>query len=155
MTQSTRDIWILALRHSLGSLAYRMDKVLAHVPEGFPDHEPGQGARSPRAILAHMGDVIWFACRELDSSAPTAKREPPQSWEEEVDRFRAVQEELDRALARGPDLTPDTAARLLQGPLSDAMTHAGQLAMLKRMAGAPVERENFFAADIVFITDGA
>ena len=155
MTQTTRDCWILALRHSLGSLAYRMEKVLADVPEGFPDHEVGQGARSPRAILSHMGDVIWFACRELDGSAPTAKREPSQSWGEEVDRFRALLEELDRGLARGPDLPPDTAARLLQGPLSDAMTHAGQLAMLKRMAGAPVEGEDFFSADIGFITDGA
>ena len=27
--------------------------------------------------------------------------------------------------------------QFLQGPLADAMTHAGQLAMLRRLAGAP------------------
>ena len=38
--------------------------------------------------------------------------------------------------------------RLLQGPFSDAMTHAGQLAMLRRFAGAPVPPEDFSRADI-------
>jgi len=41
-----------------------------------------------------------------------------------------------------------TAETLLQGPLSDAMTHAGQLAMLRRLAGNPVAPENFIVADI-------
>jgi hypothetical protein len=38
--------------------------------------------------------------------------------------------------------------RLLQGPFSDAMTHAGQLALLRRLAGAPVPPENFIVANI-------
>jgi hypothetical protein len=38
--------------------------------------------------------------------------------------------------------------RLLQGPFSDAMTHAGQLAMLRRLAGSPVPPENFIVAAI-------
>jgi len=37
---------------------------------------------------------------------------------------------------------------LLQGPLSDAMTHAGQLAILWRLAGSPIPPENFVFADI-------
>jgi hypothetical protein len=41
-----------------------------------------------------------------------------------------------------------TAPRLLQGPFSDAMTHAGQLAMLRRLAGSPVAPENFIVAAI-------
>ena len=41
-----------------------------------------------------------------------------------------------------------TAGRLLQGSFSDAMTHAGQLAMLRRLAGIPVAPENFIVAKI-------
>ena len=37
---------------------------------------------------------------------------------------------------------------VLQGPFADAMTHAGQLAMLRRLAGSPIPPENFIVADI-------
>lgn len=133
MKDQVTEVWIAALRRSLGTLGYRAEKVLTDVPEGFPDYEAGHGVRSPRAILSHMGDVISFAFRTLDASAPMPKKKLSRLWEEEVKRFRTYLEELDRVLARCTNLDPDTAARLLQGPLSDAMTHAGQLAMLKRM----------------------
>lgn len=35
-----------------------------------------------------------------------------------------------------------------QGPLADAMTHAGQLAMLRRLHGVPVPSENFIFAKV-------
>jgi hypothetical protein len=38
--------------------------------------------------------------------------------------------------------------QFLQGPLSDAMTHAGQLALLRRLSGAPVASEDFIFADV-------
>jgi hypothetical protein len=41
-----------------------------------------------------------------------------------------------------------TDEQFLQGPLSDAMTHAGQLAMLRRLAGDPVPPENFVFAGV-------
>ena len=46
-----------------------------------------------------------------------------------------------------PLLQEMTAEQLLQGPFSDAMTHAGQLLLLRRLAGIPVAPENFIGAD--------
>jgi hypothetical protein len=40
------------------------------------------------------------------------------------------------------------AERLLQGPLSDAMAHVGQLALLRRLSGSPIAPEDFSAAAI-------
>ena len=37
---------------------------------------------------------------------------------------------------------------LMKGPFSDVMTHVGQLALLRRLADAPVAPENFVNADI-------
>jgi hypothetical protein len=38
--------------------------------------------------------------------------------------------------------------RLFQGPVADALTHVGQLAMLRRLAGCPIKGENYFRAEI-------
>ena len=37
---------------------------------------------------------------------------------------------------------------MFQGPIADALTHIGQIGMMRRMAGAPVRGENYFKADI-------
>jgi hypothetical protein len=69
--------------------------------------------------------------------------------QEETLRFHDMLGELARHIEAGtPMLEGLTAERLLQGPFSDAMTHAGQLAMLRRLAGHPVAPENFIVADI-------
>ena len=39
-------------------------------------------------------------------------------------------------------------ARLFQGPVADALTHVGQIAMLRRMAVCPISGENYFVAQI-------
>jgi hypothetical protein len=38
------------------------------------------------------------------------------------------------------------AEALFQGPIADALTHVGQLAMQRRLTGAPTRGENFFVA---------
>lgn len=43
---------------------------------------------------------------------------------------------------------PVTLEELLHGPLSDVMTHAGQLALLRRLAGSPLPPERFIEATI-------
>jgi hypothetical protein len=48
----------------------------------------------------------------------------------------------------GTEFQGITAETMLQGPFSDAMTHVGQLAMLRRLAGSPVPPENFLFAAI-------
>ena len=71
-------------------------------------------------------------------------------WEAaaEVRRFHEILEHLARHLAAGTELRGTTEERLLQGPFADAMTHAGQLAMLRRLAGSLVPPENFIEARV-------
>src|SRR5262249_53744962 len=74
------------------------------------------------------------------------------SLEEEISRFHDMLKEFAHHIEVGTELRDGmTPKRLLQGPLSDAMTHVGQLAMLRRLAGSPVAPENFIVAEI----DGA
>ncbi|MEQ1923362.1 MAG: hypothetical protein ABL952_12720, partial [Pyrinomonadaceae bacterium] len=75
--------------------------------------------------------------------------EPMPSLADEIVRFHEMLEDVARHIESDtPLLDGMTPERLLQGPFSDAMTHAGQLAMLRRMAGDPVPPENFIVADI-------
>jgi hypothetical protein len=62
-------------------------------------------------------------------------------------RFFAALEAFDRRLAsdRALAVAPE---KLFQGPIADALTHVGQIAMLRRMAGCPVRGENYFVAPI-------
>lgn len=134
------------LRHFLASLAYRTGKIVDSAPAGFAQFQAGYGIRSPHAILRHMNGLLAFARLYLEGRPGATLAEV--GWDDERRRFRLLLSELDQALQAHPDLTLSDARRLLQGPLSDAMTHAGQLAMLRRMAGEPLEGENFTRADI-------
>ena len=58
-----------------------------------------------------------------------------------------VLEAFDRRLASGVPLA-DSPERLFQGPVADALTHVGQIAMLRRMAGFPIGGENYHVAHI-------
>lgn len=137
------------LRHFVAALAYRSRRVLEGAPPNFADIEIGYGIRKPVEVLSHMSDVLSFAIRALSNSdEPKASREAG-AWDAELRRYGNVLRDLDVALDGATIIDPELAERLLQGPLADAMTHVGQLAMLRRAAGAPIPAENFFAADIV------
>ena len=64
----------------------------------------------------------------------------------EVARFFEQLATLDRELET---LVPGAAEPVIQGPLADALTHVGQLSMLRGMAGAPVRPESYARAEIV------
>lgn len=63
-------------------------------------------------------------------------------------RFHRTLEDLAGHLENGTPFQSVTPEQLLQGPFSDAMTHAGQLAMLRRFAGSPIAPENFIYANV-------
>ncbi len=137
------------LRHFVASLDYRTAKALDGAPSTYAAFSAGKGVRTPVEILAHMGDVLSFAVKKLrGDDGPRLPRTAIADWEEERERFRSIRVDLDSALADADALMRETALRLLQGPLADAMTHAGQLAMLRRLCDAPIPAENFFAAQI-------
>ncbi|MGA2081155.1 MAG: hypothetical protein ABSH53_11160 [Holophaga sp.] len=132
-------------RHFLATLAYRGGKCLRDAPDSFIHYDTGNG-RTPLDILAHIGDLLEWTLAMADGQGRW-KANPPGTWDQEAARFHQDLERLDRRLASGEPLQADEA-RLLQGPLADAMTHVGQLALLRRMAGAPVQNENYFLAEI-------
>ena len=137
------------LRHFVAALRYRTSKTIQDAPEGFFAFSPGSGVRTPVEILAHMGDVLTFAVRQIEGdSSYLGRRSEPGTWADEIGRFQGMLSDIAAALDARESLNTDLAERLLQGPLADAMTHVGQLAMLRRMAGSPVPGENFFAANI-------
>jgi hypothetical protein len=132
-------------RHLLATLAYRGGICFRDAPEAFARFDTGNGT-TPLTILAHLGDLLeWTLSMVQGRERP--QKSVPQSWDGEVARFYMALERLDQALASGEPLQAQWT-RLLQGPLADALTHVGQLAILRRMAGAPTARESFYAAEI-------
>ena len=133
------------LRHFLAALAYRTQKALRDAPESFGDHRVAAGVRTPRELVRHMTSVLGYA--RTFFSGGTYEAAALADLAAEVARFHEMLESLDRYLS-GPDTATATPEQLLQGPLADAMTHAGQLAMLRRLCGSPVAAENFLKAEI-------
>lgn len=138
-------------RHFLATIAYRFQTAVRQAHPGFGEFLAGPGTRTPNEIVRHMTQVLMFARRELtDSEGPTFS--PGGSFDKEVDRFYLTLKDLDRDVANSDANDARLMKRLLQGPLSDVMTHIGQLAMLSRLSGAPVPAEDFSKAKIDFLT---
>jgi hypothetical protein len=134
------------LRHLLATLAYRAAKVLRDAPPGFGDHAFGPTARHPVQIVAHMGDLMAWAVTIADGDIKW-NAGGSDDWNRGVARFFDGLTALDRALAAdGP--FKGSVDKLIQGPLADALTHVGQLALLRGMAGAPVRPESYARAKI-------
>jgi hypothetical protein len=141
------------LRHTLATLAYRGGKAVRNAPAGFSDLRGGEGLRTPGQILAHMGDLFDWAL-SIAMGQQKWRSSTPLPWEQEVERFFAALKKFDDFLASNePVHVP--LEKLFQGPVADAFTHVGQIAILRRMAGAPVRGENFFVADIAIGRVGA
>jgi hypothetical protein len=134
------------LLHFLATLAYRTQKALRGAPGSFGLFRAGQQVRTPVELLRHMTTVLGYARTFFVGGRYRA--EPLPDLQSEVDRFHAMLEDLARHLKDGTDLRGTTEEHLLQGPFADAMTHAGQLAMLRRLAGYPVPPENFILAEV-------
>jgi hypothetical protein len=135
------------LRHTVATLAYRAGKVLRDAPPAFAAFRAGEGGKTSVEILAHMGDLLDWALRMADGEAVWTDA-APLPWDAEVARFFAALERLD---ARFATLRPlaHPATKVFAGPVADALTHTGQLAMLRRMSGAKMKGENYFKAEIV------
>lgn len=135
----------LTIRHTLATLAYRLGKVLRGTPPQFGDFDGG--TRTPRQILAHVGDLMDWALTQVRGNEKW-QESPPLPWEQEIARFFQSIEALDRHISAN-GLSGVNTDRLFQGAIADALTHTGQLAMLRRMAGVPMRGENYAKADIV------
>jgi hypothetical protein len=134
------------LRHTLATLAYRATKALRGAPPHFARYPAAEGSRTPAQILAHIGDLLEWAL-SMARGEERWQTSEPREWDDEVARFYGALESLDAYLAGGAPLRL-SAARLFQGPIADALTHVGQLMMLRRLVGSPVRGESYAQADI-------
>jgi hypothetical protein len=147
MTRFAMDDKRSLLRHFLAALAYRTQKALRDAPAEFENFQAGREVRTPKELMRHMTSVLGYARTFFIGGQYRPEALP--TLNEEVVRFHAMVEDLARHIEAGdPLLQGMTEERLLQGPFADAMTHAGQLALLRRLAGTPVPPENFIVADI-------
>lgn len=135
------------LRHCLATLAYRAAKTVRGAPPGFAGLQLAEpSAMTPGRILAHMGDLMEWAL-SMAQGRQVWRDSTPRVWEAEVERFFGALGAFDAYLATAEPLQAP-ATRLFQGPIADALTHVGQLATRRRLAGTPVRGENYFVADI-------
>jgi len=136
------------LRHAVATLAYRGGKAIRGAPPGFEFFRPAASSatRTPGQILAHIGDLFDWAL-SLATGGHEWKDTAPGAWEADGERFFASLERFDAVLASEAPLAR-TPEKLFQGPVADALAHVGQIALLRRMAGAPIRGENYFKADI-------
>ena len=134
------------LRHTLATLAYRGSKAVRDAPDSFATFRASDTTRTPAQILAHIGDLLDWAL-SIAKGAETWHNAEPQIWSDEVERFHAALASFDEYLASDEDLA-GTCERLFQGPIADALTHVGQLTMLRRIAVAPIRGENYSKAKI-------
>jgi len=137
----------LLLRHTLATLAYRAGKTLRGAPESFPSFSLGEKGRTPADILAHMGDLFDWAL-SIARGQQAWHNSKPLPWAQEAERFFKTLQAFDDYLASDAPLGAPVE-KLFQGPIADALTHTGQIAILRRMAGCAVKGENYFRADIV------
>ena len=135
------------LRHTLATLAYRGGKTLRGAPEGFSGFRASASTRTPGQVLAHIGDLLDWAL-SIAQGKQEWHNSQLQSWEMDSQRFFTALAAFDAYLASGEPLGAPVE-KLFQGPIADAPTHVGQIAILRRMADAPVRAENYFRAEIV------
>jgi len=134
------------LRHTVATLAYRAAKAIRDAPQSFTHFKPGPTSKTPVEILAHMGDLFDWALTLIQGDGKW-RTAVPLPWDQECVRFFASLQKFDQALANQPSQMD--IAKIFQGPIADALTHTGQLTMLRRLAGCPMKGEAYPAADIV------
>ena len=135
------------LRHTVATVAYRGGKAVRDAPASFAAFSPDGSPRTAAKILAHIGDLFDWALSQA-KGAEAWNDSTPLDWSREVDRFFSTLQRFDDYLASDASLAAPPE-RIFQGAIADALTHVGQLAMLRRLAGAKIKSENYSRAEIV------
>ena len=135
------------LRHTVATVAYRGGKAVRDAPASFATFSPDGSDRTAAKILAHIGDLYDWALSQA-RGAEAWTESTPLDWDAEVARFFTVLQRFDDYLASDGPLAV-AAETVFQGAIADSLTHVGQLAMLRRLAGVRMRSENYSRADIV------
>lgn len=148
MMRSTSSAERDLLAHFLAAIAYRTQKALRDAPPHYQDFVAGKNARTPVEILRHMTSVLGYARTLFLGGSYPFKPDPLPVFADDIRRFHEMIQSIGELLETDAPLREISHQQLLQGPLADVMTHVGQLALLRRLADAPVAPENFIYADI-------
>jgi len=135
------------LRHAVATVAYRGGKAVRDAPAAFAAYSPDGSPRTAVKILAHIGDLFDWALSQA-KGAEAWNDSTPLEWNAEVARFFNTLQRFDAYLASDTPLAAPPE-KIFQGAVADALTHIGQLAMLRRLGGAKIKGENYARADIV------
>jgi hypothetical protein len=135
------------LRHTVATVAYRGGKAVRGAPANFASYSADASMRTPVKVLAHIGDLFDWALSQA-KGAEAWNDSTPLEWDREVERFFATLQRFDHFLASDAPLAVPPE-RIFQGAIADALAHVGQLAMLRRLAGAKIKSENYSRAEIV------
>ena len=141
--ESKREV----LRHMVATVAYRGGLAIVDAPENFAAFRAHETTRTPGEILAHTGDLLAGSLHLLKGEM-VYLTSAPLPWKEEITRFFSAVNALDAYLASDASLACPVE-KLVQGPVGDALTHVGQIVMLRRMAGNPIRSSGYFMAEIV------
>lgn len=142
MNDAGRDL----LRHILATVAYRGGKAIRDTPPSFADFKVGDSSRTPAQILAHIGDLFDWAL-SIAQGQQKWNNSRPLPWEQESERFFTTLKAFDDYLDSDAALH-ESPEKLFQGPVADSLTHIGQIAMLRRLAGVPMRGENYYVAQV-------
>ena len=134
-----------AVRHLLATLAFRFRKSTEKIDQNQIHMSIGKGVRSPLEILWHMRDLLNYTHLKLTTEQKNKVKS--ENWKFESDEFLSQIVELDSILTNR-EYEEEILLRLLQGPLSDALTHVGQLALLSRMMDKPVQKISYYDANM-------
>lgn len=135
------------LRHILSTISYRFEKSVADTPENFGKFNLGKGSRNPIEIINHMYNVLYSTRIFLEEERLNTEPSEQLLLRQEIQRFNRELINIDNALDVD-ELPLNYSKRLLQGPFSDILTHIGQISMLQRLNGKPIEGEDFSAVSI-------
>ena len=141
------------VRHLLATLVYRITKIIHDAPDNFWSTSIGNNVRTPEKILGHINSLIQLSNRFWSPNKPISmanlrKQSKKKGWEREVELFYQLVAQFDETLFTFPTPRKYDPEKILQGPFMDAFTHAGQLALLRRMAGSPIKGESYWMADV-------
>ena len=134
-------------RHLVATLAFRARVAVSDAKPDFATFKINETVRTPGEILAHLGDLLEGSL-VLMKGEFVVLNSAPLAWEDETRRFFSAVKEFDIYLASDAPLA-QPIEKVTQGPIADALTHVGQIIMLRRAAGDPAKPESYFEAEIV------
>ena len=131
----------------VATVAYRGGLAVVDAPESFAGFRATSTTRTPGELLAHIGDLLEGSLHLLKGEM-VYLTSTPLPWKDELTRFFSALKNLDSYLASEAPLACPVE-KLVQGPIGDALTHIGQIVMLRRMSGNPIRAAAYFTAEIV------